>query len=198
MVLKESSETVFLGQPIVIVLSAQKQIVPLRHEVSKAHFNIKAPEIKVVEPIVIKQLLPHIDQSVEGFRNPRLVKSSSSLRQSLVRQIETQRAQNCHEPGLRNITARLRAGDSSFKAVDLLHRPVHPISSSHRYVQNLQPQSLSRSQPATNARDTPVAHLLDGHLMFCSQETIGIHSAEISQIITVDPGIRERDRPIAL
>jgi hypothetical protein len=55
---------------------------------------------------------------------------------------------------------------------------------------------LSRSQPATNARNAAVAHLLDGHLMFCSQETIGIHSAEISQIITVDPGIRERDPPI--
>src|ERR1044071_1297609 len=89
MVLKESSETVFLGQPIVIVLSAQKQIVPLRHEVSKAHFNIKAPEIKVVEPIVIKQLLPHIDQSVEGFRNPRLVKGSSSWRQNKIALLST-------------------------------------------------------------------------------------------------------------
>src|SRR5882724_8235053 len=72
MVLKESSEAVFLGQPVVIVLSAQKQIMPLRHEISEADFKIKAPEIKVVEPVVIKQLLPHIDQPVQRFRNPRL------------------------------------------------------------------------------------------------------------------------------
>ena len=31
--------------------------MPLRHEISESRFNIKASEIEVVEPIVIKQLL---------------------------------------------------------------------------------------------------------------------------------------------
>src|SRR4029450_7770987 len=74
MVLEESCKAVFLGQPVVIVLDAQKQIMPLRHEISEANFHIKASEIEVVESIVIKQLLPDIDQSVKRVGNSRLVK----------------------------------------------------------------------------------------------------------------------------
>src|SRR5438094_107353 len=69
MVLKESSKAVLLGQPVVIVLNPQKQIMPPRHEISEADFKIKAPEIEVVEPVVIKQLLPHFDQSVQLASN---------------------------------------------------------------------------------------------------------------------------------
>jgi hypothetical protein len=72
--LKESCKAVFLSQPVVIVLDAQKQIMPLRHEIPQADFNIKAPKIKVVESIVIKQLLPDIDEPVQRVGNSRLVK----------------------------------------------------------------------------------------------------------------------------
>src|SRR5206468_9435124 len=89
MVLKESCEAVFLRQPIVIVLKAQKQIMPMRHEISEANFKIKAPEIEVVEPIVIKQLLPHIDQPVQRLRNPRLVKRTSSRRHDKIALLST-------------------------------------------------------------------------------------------------------------
>src|SRR5712691_4607311 len=65
MVLKESCKGVFLGQPVIIVLEAQKQIVPLRHEISEPTFKIKASKVEVVELIVIEQLFPHIDQSVQ-------------------------------------------------------------------------------------------------------------------------------------
>ena len=61
MVLKESFEAVFFSQPIVIVLNSQKQIMPLRHEVSEAGFNIKASKIEAVELVVVKQLLTNID-----------------------------------------------------------------------------------------------------------------------------------------
>jgi hypothetical protein len=74
MVLKESSEAVFLSQPVVIVLNAQKQIIPLRHEISEADFKIKASKIEVVESVVIKKLLPDINQSVQRVGDPRLVK----------------------------------------------------------------------------------------------------------------------------
>src|SRR5215472_516496 len=81
MVLKESFKAVFLGEPVVIVLNAQEQIMPLRHEISEADFKIKAPEIEAIEAVVIKQLLTHIDQSVQRASNPWLVKRSSSRRQ---------------------------------------------------------------------------------------------------------------------
>src|ERR1700730_16184211 len=74
MVLKESCKAVFLGQPVVVVLKAQKQIMPLRHDVSEADFKIKASKIEVVELIVIKQLLTDIDQPVQRVGDSRLVK----------------------------------------------------------------------------------------------------------------------------
>ena len=61
MVLEESCKAIFFGQPVVIVLNAQKEIMPLRHEISESGFKIKASEIEIVEPIVIKQLLSDID-----------------------------------------------------------------------------------------------------------------------------------------
>ncbi len=54
--------------------------MPLRHEVSQAGFNIETSEIEFVEPVVIKQLLPDIDQAVQVLRDSRLVESSSSRR----------------------------------------------------------------------------------------------------------------------
>ena len=47
MVLKEGFKTVFLGEPVVIVLDPQKQIMPLRNEISEADFKIKAPKSKL-------------------------------------------------------------------------------------------------------------------------------------------------------
>src|SRR5438105_12286266 len=80
MVLKESCKAVFLGQPVIIVLDAQKQIMPLWHEISEAGFKIKAPEIEVVELIVVKQLFPDIDQSVQRVGDSRFVKSCGRRR----------------------------------------------------------------------------------------------------------------------
>src|SRR5215469_1187193 len=74
MVLKESCKTVFLGQPVVIVLNSQKQIMPLRHQIPEADFNIKASKIEVVESVVVKELLADIDESVQRVGNSRLVK----------------------------------------------------------------------------------------------------------------------------
>ena len=61
MILKESLEAVFFSKPVVIVLNAQKEIMPLRHKVSEAGFNIKASKIEAVELVVVKQLLTNID-----------------------------------------------------------------------------------------------------------------------------------------
>src|SRR4029450_7711529 len=73
-VLKESCKAVFLSQPVVVVLNAQKQIMPLRHEISEADFNIKTSKIEIVESIVIKQLLTDVEQSVQRVGDSRLVK----------------------------------------------------------------------------------------------------------------------------
>src|SRR5436190_21323232 len=73
-VLKESCKAVFLGEPVVVVLKAQKQIMPLRHEISETDFKIKASKIEVVESLVIKQLLADVDQSVQRAGDARLVK----------------------------------------------------------------------------------------------------------------------------
>ena len=74
MVLEESCKAVFLGQSVVIVLNAQKQIMPLWYEISEANVHIKASEIEIVEPVIVKQLLADIDQSVERAVNSRLIK----------------------------------------------------------------------------------------------------------------------------
>ena len=63
MVLKEGFKAVFLGEPVVIVLNPQKQIVPLRHEISEAHFKIKTSEIEAIEPVVVEELLPDIKEA---------------------------------------------------------------------------------------------------------------------------------------
>src|SRR5215471_3083656 len=84
MVLKEGFKTVFLGQPVVIVLNPQKQIVPLRHEISEADFKIKVSEIEAIEPVVVEELLSDIDESVQLASNPRFVKRSSSWRQDKI------------------------------------------------------------------------------------------------------------------
>src|SRR6266536_3339632 len=97
-VLEESRKAVFLGEPIVIVLGAQKQIVPLRHEISEADFNIKASKIKVVESIVIKQLLPDIDQSVQRTGNSRLVKGCYCRRNHKVALLSAPRKGNIRGP----------------------------------------------------------------------------------------------------
>src|SRR5439155_7934641 len=54
--------------------------MPLRHEVSEAGFNVKTSEVELVEPVVVKQLFADIDQSVQVWRNPRLVESSRRRR----------------------------------------------------------------------------------------------------------------------
>ena len=43
--------------------------MPLRHDMSEANFNIEASKIEAVEPVVIKQLLPDIDQSMRASSN---------------------------------------------------------------------------------------------------------------------------------
>ena len=66
MILKESCKTVFSSQHgCSRTQRAKRQIMPLlAARIPQADFNIKAPKIKVVESIVIKQLLPDIDEPV--------------------------------------------------------------------------------------------------------------------------------------
>src|SRR5436190_16119751 len=93
-ILKESGEAVFLGQPVVIVVDAQEQIMPLRHEISEADFNIKTSKIEVVESVVIKQLLTDIDQSIQRVGNSRLVKSCHRRRDHKIALLSTPRKGN--------------------------------------------------------------------------------------------------------
>jgi len=94
MVLKESCKAVFLRQPVVVVLNAQKQIMPLGHEISEADFKIKASKIKVVESVVIKQLLTDIDQSVQRAGDSRLVKGCYCRRDDKIALLATARKGN--------------------------------------------------------------------------------------------------------
>src|SRR6266478_5437065 len=93
-VLKESRKAVFLGQPVIVVLSAQKQVMPLRHEISQADFKIKASKIEVVELIVIKQLLTDVDQSVQRAGDSRLVKGCHCRRDDKIALLAAPRKRN--------------------------------------------------------------------------------------------------------
>src|SRR5580704_10861925 len=69
--------------------------MPLRHDISKADYKIKASEVKAVELVVVKQLLSDIDQSVQRASNPRLVENGSCWRHDKIALLPA--------PGQRNI-----------------------------------------------------------------------------------------------
>src|SRR5207237_684650 len=117
-VLKESRKAVFLGQPVVVIINAQKQIMPLRHEISQADFNVKASKIEVVESIVIKQLLTDIDQSVQRAGDSRLVKGcycrgddKIALRGALICRDKNEHAQCRDEPAQMRVKAKSHKRD---------------------------------------------------------------------------------------
>src|SRR5438105_14307607 len=64
------------SQAVKIVLAAQDEIMELGQRIDQTGFGIEASEIKTVVAIVVKELLPHVDEAVERPRDPRLLKDA--------------------------------------------------------------------------------------------------------------------------
>ena len=71
MLRKELIKTVIGGEPIVIIVRTQQQVVQLWNEVTEPRARIEAPEIEVRKSIVIEILLPDADTREKRVGNPR-------------------------------------------------------------------------------------------------------------------------------
>src|SRR6202035_1964851 len=68
------------SQAIEIVLAAQDEIMKPGQRIDQTSFGIETSEIKTVVAIVVKKLLPHINEGVERSRDPWLVKDARDWR----------------------------------------------------------------------------------------------------------------------
>src|SRR5205807_2409957 len=59
------------SQAVKIVLTAQDEIMELGQRIDQTRFGIEASEIKTIVAIVVKKLLPHVDEAVERPRDAR-------------------------------------------------------------------------------------------------------------------------------
>src|SRR5437667_3469790 len=68
------------SQAVKIVLTEQDEIMELGQRIDQTRFGIETSEIKTVVAVVVKELLPHVDEGVERPRDARLVKDARGRR----------------------------------------------------------------------------------------------------------------------